>query len=162
MHWGCAPSCTFIMKFMAIYVCVCVCAHTYGSLLWFYCSLSFGLTKFSMIPRTGRPNTRKEQFIRSFFFGQSAYASMSLSLSICLCVCQCVCVCFCLWKFALIFIVPLIFGKQHFQSSPQKGSLTEFCLGREHFSWSYFGFLSVYLRVHIHVIVCFFFLCHHI
>ena len=90
-----------------------------------------------MIPRTGRPNTRKEQFIRSFFFW-----------SICLCVhvpvpvymSVCVCVCFCLWKFALIFIVPLIFGKQHFQSSPQKGSLTEFCLGREHFSWSYFGF----------------------
>ena len=88
MHWGCAPSCTFIMKFMAIYVCVC--AHTYGSLLWFYCSLSFGLTKFSMIPRTGRPNTRKEQFIRSFFFWSiclCVHVPVPVYMSVCVCVC---------------------------------------------------------------------------
>lgn len=72
-------------------------------------------------------------------------------------LCLCLCLCFCLWKFALIFIVPLLFGKQRFQSSPPKGRLTEFCLGRNILVGVILVFLSVYLWVHVHGLVCLFF-----
>ena len=149
-------------------MCVRARARSYGSLLWFYCSLSFGLTTFSIIPRTGRPNTRKEQFIRSFFV---VVVVVVVRLWICLCVhvpvpvpvYLCVCVCVSAYGSLLwSLLFPLSLVNNVFNHPPKKVAWQNSVWEGNILVGVILVFLSVYLRVHIHGLVCFFFLCHHI